>query len=329
MLPYQVIDGGSFTSSAVAKKQVVQLSDEPDLIWLRNRTNWGDDSQVLSVESYWRRGMDRGLAQAKDQEAGGALTSAAVASNGFRVYNTQSPPVFQPKDATSISNVDPSVVAMADTGEIEPGDVVRLVNTTGMLQVSGYDFEVNAVTPNTSVTLNFDGSGEAAAASAGDVRLFVPNKMYPRRRFIVPLAGAAGITQAAKAVVSLSVSHDFTVGEKVRLKVPKQYGMFEANGKLASVLSVTQYTVTLDLDTSGFSPFALPDSLTYSDGVSPAQLLPAGAGPEDGANPPGVPVDAAFDNRNQWVLSMGTNVITKQNAVYDWVAYRFDRYKAL
>ena len=97
--------------------------------------------------------------------------------------------------------------------------------------------------------------------------------------------------------------------------------MLEANNKTATVLSVTTYTVTLDLDTSGFTAFLPPTSAVYAAGVSQAQILPAGAGPEVGANPPGVPVTAAFDNRNRFVMRIGTSVITSATAVYDWEAF--------
>ena len=331
MLPYQLIAGGSFTSDAAVARQIVQISDEPDMIIVRNRTAWGDDAAETSVESRWVRGMAQDSAQTIDQAVTtGILSSEAVTSNGFRVYNTANPPVYTANTISGITAANPAVASVdSSTGSIRVGDVIRVTNSTGMLQISGYDFEATAVSANTSVTLNFDGQNQAAAATDGEIRLIIPGKMYPRRRFIVPLAGAAGITQATNAVVSCSVAHDFSVGEKVSLRVPSQYGMQEANNKVATVLSVTTYTVTLDLDTSAFTAFALPTSAIYAAGVTPAQILPAGAGPEVGANPPGVPVTAAFDNRNQWQIDMGSNIITSVSSVYDWVAYKFDNFSAL
>ena len=330
MLPYQIIDGGSFTSDASANRQVVQVTDEPDLIIVRNRTAWGDDAAETSVETRWMKGMAQDSFQSLDQAVTtGILSTEAGTSNGFRVYNTYNPPQYAALATTAITAANPAVASMADTGSIAVGDVVRLDNTTAMLQVSGYEFEVTAVSANTSVTLNFDGQNEAAAATAGNVRLIVPGKMYPRRRFIVPLSGAAGITQAANAVVSTSVAHDFTVGEKVRLIVPSAYGMTEANNKVATVTAVGTYTVTLDLDSSAFTAFSLPTSAVYAAGVTPAQIVPAGAGPQDGANPPVVPVNAAYDNRNQWQIVMGSNIITSNSAVYDWMAIKYDKHNAL
>lgn len=329
MLPYQIIDGGSFTSDAAVARQTVQVTDEPDLIVVRNRTAWGDDAAETSVESRWVRGMAQDAAQTLDQAVtSGALSTEAVTSNGFRVYNTFAPPTYAALATTAITAANPAVASMADTGAINVGDVVRLDSTTAMLEIAGYDFEVTAITANTSVTLNFDGQNEAAAATAGNVRLLVQGQHYPRRRFIVPLSGAAGITQAASAVVSTSVAHDFTVGEKVRLKVPSAYGMTEANNEVATVTAVGTYTVTLDLDASGFSAFSLPTSAVYAAGVTPAEIIPAGAGPYPSGNPPYVSTDAAYDNRDQWQIVMGSNIITSTSAVYDWIAYKYDKFSS-
>lgn len=326
MLPYQIIGGGYFTSDST-NRATVQVNDQPDLIWVRNRTAWGDDAAETSVESWWRRGMAQAAAQTTDQAVtSGILSSEAVTSGGFRVYNTFDPPTFAAlaTSGTDITTADPAVATMANTGEIQVGDVVRVTNSTAMLQIAGYDFSVTAVTPNTNITLNLDSQNFAAAATAGQIRLIIPGRMYPRWRYIVPLASAAGITQAAQAVVSCSVAHDFTVGEKVSFRVSSDYGMEEINNLTGIVQSVTTYTLTVDIDTTGFTAFSFPTSATAAAGVSPAVVVPAGAGPTPSGNPPGVSVNAAFDNRNVWVIEMGSNVITSSSAVYDWLAIKYD-----
>lgn len=323
-------DSGSFTSAAaVAFHDVVLPHGRPDKFVLRNRTAWGDDAAETSVESCHWRGMAEEAAQTIDQAVtSGIMSTEAVATNGFRFIDSQNPPTFAALAQTNISLADPGVVTMASTGSIQVGSIVRLDNTTAQLQTSGYDIEVTAVSTDTNITLNLDTQNFAAVGSAGNVRLIIPNQMYPRHRFIVPLASAVGITQAVNAVISMSVAHDFTVGEKVAFRVPSAYGMLEANNKVATVLSVTTYTVTTDLDSSGFTAFLPPTSAVYAAGVSPAMLLPSGAGPEDGANPPGVPVNAAFDNRNQFFMRCGTNVVTSASHVYDWEAFYSNNHNA-
>ncbi len=327
MLPYQIIAGGSFTSSATVAKQVVQVSDQPDLIWVRNRTAWGDDADEVSVESWWRRGMAQGAAQTTDQAVtSGILSSEAVSSDGFRVYNTVNPPTFAALATTGTDiNKTTFVVGLSgDTGSIQVGDVVRTYNNVGMFQISGYDHTVTAVSADTSITLgNMVVAGPFAADStSGFVQQIIPNRMYPRWRYV------AFISQASQCVVSTTVDNDFTVGEVVSLRVPSAFGMDEINNLQGIVQSVSAASVTLDIDTSGFTAFAFPTSAVAAAGVSPAVIVPVGAGPYPNANPPYVPTNAAFDNRNLWVIEMGSNIVTSTSSVYDWVAFKYDVFTA-
>lgn len=333
MLPWQIVGGGSFTSPASASRVEVQVSDRPDMIWVRNRTAWGDDAAETSVESWWRYGMAQDAAQTTDQAVTtGILSSEAVTANGFRVYNTASPPTYASLPGTAISRADGAVITMASTGSIQVGDMVKLANTTGMLQISGYDFEVTAVSTDTNITINLDSRAAtdanfSADGTAADVTLFVPGRFYPRWRYIVNLSGNLGITQAAQCVVSFSAAHDFSVGEYVSFRVPSVFGMTEINNMKGIVQSVTTYTITVDIDTSGFTAFHMPTSAQVaSDPHSFAVVVPAGSGPYPSANPPIVSTQPAFDNRNQWIIAMGTNVITSTSSVYDWIAYKFDNF---
>lgn len=328
---------GSFTSDDPAARHDVELpSGEPDYFRIRNRTAWGDDAAETSVEANWWRGMAWDSAQTIDQAVtSGALSSEAITTGGFRFIDTWNPPTFAALATTAISAAEPAVVTMADTGSIAVGDVVRITGSTGMLQVAGYDFTVDAVSANTSITLQLDAQNFAAPATAGNVRLFIPGRFYPRWRYIVPLEDAAGITQATQAVISTSVNHDFSVGEKVTFRVSSAYGMDEINNVTATVLSVGNVTegavytaaltgpfnaLQIDLDTSGFTAFSFPTSAIFAAGATPAVIMPAGAGPQVGANPPIVPTTAAFDNRNRYLMRIGTNVITSASSVYDWEA---------
>lgn len=328
MLPYQLIAGGSFVASASVNRQQIQVSDKPDFIWVRNRTDWGDASASTSVESWWRQGMAQNAAQTSDQAVTtNILSSNVVTSNGFRVYNTTEPPVFAALAGTAISKANPAVVLMTNTGSIQVGDVVKTIDPLGMLQIGGYDFEVTAVSANTSITLNLDSSAQATAATTNSIQLYIPSRFFPRWRYIVPLSGSAGITQAAQCVVSFSVTHDFSVGEYVSFRVPSQFGMSEINNQKGIVQAVTQYTITVAIDTSGFTAFTLPAStVVASNPFSPAIVVPAGSGPTPNGSPPGVSVKPAFDNRNEWLIDMGSSIITGLGDTYDWMAMKYDTF---
>ena len=337
MLPYQVIDGGSFTSDSTLAKQL-PLSDRPDLFWLRNRTAWGDDAAETSVESWWRYGMAQAAAQTTDQAVTtGILSSEAVTTGGFTFIDTANPPTFAAL-ATSGTDVDKTtyVVTMASTGNIAVGDWVRLYATTAMLQIAGYSFQVTAVTTNTSITLGYMASGGqvmAADATAGFVQKYIPNRMYPRYSYI------ANITAATQAVVSFTGKNDYTPGELLSFRVSSDFGMEQMNNVQARVLSVTNSStvssVTLDLDSSGFTAFAFPTSAVAAAGVSPAVAVASASGvvPDNGSAsvpqiPEGYNLRDAWDNRNRYVMDMGSNVITSTSAVYDWLAIKYDRFVA-
>lgn len=331
----------SFTSDATATYQNIYLPQgEPDLFVLEDAA-WGDDTAITSVKSWWRKGDAADSARTMDQAVTtGILSTEAVTSNGFRFIDTWNPPVYAANTISAISAANPAVCTVdSSTGSINVGDVIRVTNSTGMLQVAGYDFSVTAVSANTSVTLNFDAQNEAAAATDGEIRLIIPGRMYPRNRYIVPVGGLAGISVAssdsAQCVVCTSVYHDFSIGEKVTFRVSSAFGMDEINNVTGTVVSIgnasgaaystavaaTYNALQVAIDVSGFTAFALPASATAAAGYSPAMILPAGAGPYPNANPPYVPTQAAFDSRNRYYIRCGSSVLTERSQKYNWEAW--------
>lgn len=337
MLPYQIIEGGYFTSDSTLHKQVA-LSAMPDLFFIRNRTAWGDDAAETTVEARWVKGMAQGSAQTVDQaNTTGILSSEAVTSGGFTFIDTAQPPTFASLASTTITgNAGTFIVSMANTGDIAVGDYVRLYNIAGEQQISGYTFAVTAVSTNTSITLGYMASSGitfAADATSGFVKKYIPNRMYPR------IALIANITKATQAVIYFTAPNDFTPGEIISLRIPQEFGMVQANKVNARVLTVTNSStvssVTVDLDSSGFTTFAFPTSAQATAGVSPAIAIPSASGvvPDNGSatnpqQPPGTNLRDAFDSRNAFVMDIGSNVITSASAVYDWYSIVLDKFQA-
>jgi len=345
MLPYQVIEGGTFTSPADPARVNLQVST-PDFDEVEVRcidpTVWGlDNTAAAPLISYWYPILGQDSAEFINQVSAAPDTSSFgyTASNGIRLYDTTNPPLFAALPGTVVSQANFAQITMADTGSIQVGDIVQIYDATDMQQISGYRFAVVAVTNDTSIDINIDSSTFLAPGTDVMVLPIIPGRFYPRWRYIVPYYDGAnhlaGITQAAQAVVSFSEPHDFTVGEYVSFRVPSVkdittgvpiFGMTEINNKKAIVVSVTEFTITVDLNTSGFQPFTFPDSADVVDSpYTPAIVVPAGAGPIPNANPPGVSVNDAADNRNMFILSLGTDVVTQTGKLYWWRAIKFDK----
>src|SRR6185437_7353973 len=189
---------------------------------------------------------------------------------------------------TGITNGDPPVVMSANTASLSDGDIVRIFSTVGAKQLGGLDFTIGNIVPGTSFELAYMAQIANANPGAGTFRRIPYNPyFYPPIRFITK------ISQATQAIVTLSVLHDFTVGQSVRLIIPTvtsvAFGMTELNDVEATIVAINQAdadgvtnTITIDQDTSGFSAFEFP--LTTDPGFTPAQVVPIGENTAVGLN---------------------------------------------
>lgn len=346
-----MIAGGTFTITASTAVDVsLQSQNPPDYIVARNlgqstSTGWGEVNDAQAIEWFWYRSMPqataRGIVQSSDA-TNPAMIARLITADGISTYDTTNPPTFAGLATTAITGTAGTfVVTMASTGSIAVGDIVRLYGTTGELQIAGYSFGVTAVTTNVSITLGYMASSGitfAADATAGTVVKYIPNRMYPRRRYI------ANITQAAQAVVFFTEPHDFTAGEIVSFRVTSDFGMSQINDRAVRILSVTNSatvsSITIDLDTTGYTAFAFPTSANAAAGNVniPAVCVPASSGvvpnPSNTSlvlQPPGTNLLDAFDNRNTRIIHFGGSLFTDGNTgdVWSWQAYKYDAYNVV
>lgn len=101
------------------------------------------------------------------------------------------------------------------------------------------------------------------------------------------------ITNAFNAVVTFTEDHGYLDGQLLRFHVPKAYGMIEISNKQARVLSHTDETITIDIETTNFTPFVYPAS---SDEYPP-NTVPIGSGIEPGAYVKETNLRCTFDHR--------------------------------
>jgi hypothetical protein len=102
------------------------------------------------------------------------------------------------------------------------------------------------------------------------------------------------ISNSQYAVIGFIEEHNFTLGENVSFRCSKPYGMVEINNRMGRVLELTSDTITVDIDTSNFSPFVYPPVGTV---VEVALAVPSSSGIIPELYPPTVTLEDAFDNR--------------------------------
>lgn len=108
---------------------------------------------------------------------------------------------------------------------------------------------------------------------------FVPNLQY-----------ILDITQSAPAIVTFTSKHNFKVGEWISFRIPPPNGMIQLNNQKALIISITETTVTIAVDSLDFYAF-----IYVQDPQVPCVAVPAGSGIPPGTGT--VTLEPAFDNQ--------------------------------
>lgn len=222
------------------------------------------------VEFEWwadRTAQDSAYMKSKTNSTN-ALNGSVLSSGGFTYYPT-TPLPGAPLTGTTITQASSAVASVTNT--YSNGDRVRIYGVVGMRQITGMDFTISSVSGSAFTLSGLNSAGFAAGATAFKVRKIAQyDQVLPQYLFIT------NISQAAQAVVTVSTLHSYVAGMKIRLDVPSTYGMTEANGVEAVIVSVGSYTLTLDLDSSGFNAWAWPTSAASVNLPRFATLAPDG-----------------------------------------------------
>lgn len=273
-----IIQQGYFTSDGSNK--TLELRSSVDWIKVYNYTQAATQQATgRGVEFYWQRGMaqDTGL-EWKKTNSTDALNLVTLSSGGFKLIDSsvQTPGALNNGSTgiSAISNAAIPVATVGSTSGMAAGSIVRIFNTTSAQQLGGFDFTVGYNTFS-STTFSLDYMSQlAVAGTTGSFRVIPFDPIYyPRRRYITK------VTKAASAVVTLSVTHGYKVGQKVRFVVPAAYGMVELDGLQGTITAIdttttSGNTITVDIDSSGFTTFAWP--ATAAVPFTAAEVVPLG-----------------------------------------------------
>lgn len=348
MLPYSFIGKWDYTNPDTPVAINIPMTDKPDWVIVKDLTNWGDTTAITELESEWFSSMAQGSYIGMSQTVTtNALSTSAGTSGGFTFVDQTNPPTFTKVAVTAINGAT-FVVTGSNVG-LSVGDFVRLINIAGALELSGFLFQVTSLTSTTAFTLGYAATAETARGvsygngTTGFYQKVYPGFMYPSERQVM------FISQATQAKVYFARQNDFTPGEMVDFNIPAPYGMTQLSfltGNAQSVSGVpkagparvlvvtntaTESSITIDYDTTGFTTFTYPTSAAFANGNSPPVCFPAGSGvvPFNGSatipqSPPGTNLVDAFDNRAQYVMNLGLNVVGPADAHMVVMAFKAD-----
>lgn len=253
------IAAGSFVADG--SPLVLPFAGTPDIVRLYYQGSAAGDvwesvaNPGVVKECYWNRNMaDASALTTKNTDGAATDTKDFLAVGGVEYYNPQFGQLGPAIVGTAISQANPASVTAAGHG-LQTGDIVLITGSTGMLQIAGMYFQITRTGVNTFTLDGLDSSGFAAPATAAVIRkVLYPGIWQPQSCLITK------ITQAADAVITTSVDHGYVADQLIYLSVAPQFGMSEAAGKITKIKSVTANTMTVELDTTGYTAFAFPAS---------------------------------------------------------------------
>jgi hypothetical protein len=275
-----VITQGNF----VATGNPVTLNIRSDFDWIRvlNETQFvatPAGGQANGVDFFFRKGMPmgQGLMWSKVGAVDVLSGVAIAAGNGFFAIDTSNIPAGPAVAVTAGTNAAQPVYNTGNTGLLRAGAIVRVVNSAHT-NLNGQDFTVDTVVAATSFRLaNALQQAPGAIAGAAGFWRYISPDLATYKLFAPSKRTIANITQAAQAAVTTLVDHGLVVGQQVRLMVPPECGMVEANGQLVTVTALTNAgTFVCDLNTVAFTPFVYP--LIAAVPCNFAEMLPVGGG---------------------------------------------------
>jgi len=273
---------GNFTSDGTDK--VIQMRSDVDWVKVYNLTNIAGAAQWAGTEWYWQRGMLLGDAVVNYHAAASQLISTSTCVIGYNgeVYGGIAP-ISSEDDpvgvidatVTAVSNAVPPVVTCNSTAGLNAGNIVRMINVTAAQQLGGIDFTIGNGTFS-ATTFSLDYMPGIVAGTAGSFRKINYDPIfYPRRRFI------ATIDSLSPAIVAFTVTHGYTIGQRLRFTVPASYGMTQMDGLEGTVTAVypAVNAVAVNIDATAFSDFSYP--LSTAGAKTQALCVPVGEDPVD------------------------------------------------
>lgn len=272
---------GRFTSTGTAV--TIPLRSGVDWMKTINYTvSAAPQTTAIGQSFYWQAGMDQGTGF-EHLKAGSSVAGAnldVITTTGFTLVDSSVDQQGNPNNTvTAVSTASVPVVTNSGTNGLTPGQIVRLSNIAGAPQLGGIDFTVGSSTNGTTTfSLAYMPQLSVAGTTGSWTLIKYDPIFYPRRRYITK------ITQASQAVVTLSVTHGYKVGQVVRVMVPKVFGMQQINNLHATIVAIntattegTGNTITLNINSSAFSAFTFPTAASLGGGAfTPAQIVPVG-----------------------------------------------------
>ena len=317
-MPYgTILSTGSFISTGAPYK--LPCVQGASLLNVYNKTEAAAANANHGVEYFWQLGMDPDDCRVSLRNAGAnamnTTTAITLGVPGVNFIDT-SLAITTTYAGTAVQAISadptPRVTAAAFT-TLATGDIVRLYNVVGGQQLGAIDFTVTYINGTHFDLTNMSQIVAAAAPGATAVwrKVFDPY-FYPVHRYISRIAQGANPTTT---LVTLTVTHNYQIGQQVRFDIPPTYGMTQLNGVQGTIIDMgiadavgATNTILVNTSVAGFTPFVFP--LSGAAPFSPAMVVPIGMNTSEALYPvPPLPAIPPYDNLTDATLNTASKYL--------------------
>jgi len=294
MTEYSKIAEGYFTTVAGTgtgvNSKFINLPFIPNTFEIWNKTRWGQtvaDATPTPPENTPQYAIGfaedaAGTARYTATTTSGEATvgNYNLTTGGFSFISAGTYNYGPTLTISSVSQAADAVVTTTTPHGLVVGDAVLIYGTTGMLQIAGVVYTVKTVGSTTTFAIEVNSSGFAAAATAG----FAKKLLYPDL-YIPEGSAIIAVSTGTTTTVTTAINHSFVVGQEVFFSISAPWGMTQLDSlgvltrtgipQQAYVTAVTANTITVNVNSVGFTAFAYPTSAA-STTVTPAQVISAG-----------------------------------------------------
>lgn len=264
-----IIQQGTFISEGTA----VELDIRSDVDWMEviNDTQFANTATPgRGVKFEWQRGLAPGEAWVYSKlDAVDTLAATKALSNGFTLVPGAPTPVIS---GTTITKANPPVCTAANHG-LSNGDFVLFQQLTNMPQIALVAFTIANVTTNTFELIFFNTNTANFVAETSFVAIKGSAGTWFGQFDNITSVITGTTTQIQEAGFDEEVN--YPIGTVLRFNVPKAYGMVELDRLQGVVLAhdTVTNTYTVDIDSTGFTPFAWPDAAAFPQSLPTVEVV--------------------------------------------------------
>ena len=249
-----IVQSGSFIADG--KSKTIKLRSNVDKFVVENQNEWGDQTSGAGFRYTWYSNLGTG-ALMEYHPAADHTSAVDVISGAFQLVDSAFSYLGAETAISAGTNAVQPSYTVASSAALQAGNIIRVIKSD-QKNLNGLDFSIS-ISDGTHFELeNTLATAPGVVAGANGKYMVVGINVETYNLFTPSYRNISNISQAASAVVTTLVDHDFKVGQLIKFKTNAEYGMTQIDGLTGAVTAISTNTFTVNINSTGFTAFKFP-----------------------------------------------------------------------